>query len=512
MKLRTQILWLGIAGACVSTLVGAAGLMSVHDVVRAFDGAIYMGEAAQNSQSASMMNGAIRADVQKAMLGAIGRDKKQIADARKDLGQHVKSLKDALDGLKDSPLSAEAKAEIGKTIPLADAFMASAEKIVQLAASDTAAAAVVPEFQKLAASLEAQMALQVAAIQADQKRFSEDSRSILSNANYLVVGALLAASAGLVVGALAVARRISSPMTHAAKVSRRLATGDLTVEVLPSGNDETVTMLGALSEMRDNLSRMVAGIKSNASQVAAASAEIAQGNHDLSARTERQAGSLAATASSMKRLAQFVESNAASAAQATHLAIAASKVAAAGGPAAQGVADTMKAIDTGSTQISNIIGVIDGIAFQTNVLALNASVEAARAGDLGRGFSVVAAEVRSLATRAADAAKEIKKLIDESAQQVGLGSQLVGRAGDTMTEVVASVDGVTELMGRINEATNDQSAAVSKIGATVEEIDDVTQQNATLVEQMAAAASSLSGQANALVATVSEFRLAEGAT
>ena len=173
----------------------------------------------------------------------------------------------------------------------------------------------------------------------------------------------------------------------------------------------------------------------------------------------------------------------------------------------RGVIDAMKKIDNSAKQIANIIGVIDGIAFQTNVLALNASVEAARAGDMGRGFSVVAAEVRTLATRAADAAKEIKKLIETSSQQVSLGSKLVGQAGDTMIEVVTSVKGVTALMGEISDAITDQSSAVSDIGSSVVQIDDVTQQNAALVEQMAAAASSLTSQAEALVEVVSQFRL-----
>lgn len=511
MKLRTQILLIGLAGALVSALVGAVGLLSVQTLVNAFDGAVSMGNAAQNSQRASMMHGAIRGEVQRAMLGAIGRDKKQVTDAKKDLDAHVSNLKQSLLTLSQLELSNEAKSEIAKTIPLAESYSGSATRILELAATDTAAAAAIPEFQRLHGQLGVQMAAQVEAINADEKKFSDQSKRIVQRAAYVVVASLLIAAVALVLASLEVARRMAAPMTHAAEVSKRLAGGDLTVDVQPSGNEETIQMLGALSEMRHSLSGIVEIIKTNADQVAAASAEIAQGNHDLSNRTERQANSLASTTSSMKQLTENVENTASNAKQANELAIAACAVAEAGGQTVRGVINTMKKIDSSSKKIANIIGVIDGIAFQTNVLALNASVEAARAGDMGRGFSVVAAEVRSLATRAADAAKEIKKLIETSSQQVSLGSELVEQAGDTMIEVVRSVKGVTGLMGEISDAIADQSSAMSDIGNSVVQIDDVTQQNAALVEQMAAAASSLTNQAEALVQVVSQFRLRETA-
>ena len=509
MKLRTQILLIGLAGALVSALVGAVGLLSVRTLVNAYDGAVSMGNAAQNSQRASMMHGAIRGEVQRAMLGAIGRDKKQVADAKKDLDTHVANLKQSLTTLNGLELSPEAKSEIGKTTPLADSYSASAIRILELAATDTAAAAAVPEFQRLYGQLAIQMASQVEAINADEQRFSDQSKHIVQRAGYVVIASLLIAAVALVLASLEVARRMAAPMNHAVHVAQRLAGGDLTVEVVASGNEETVQMLGALSDMRLGLSATVATIKINADQVAAASAEIAQGNHDLSNRTERQANSLATTTSSMKQLTQAVENNSENAKQANELAIAACAVAEAGGQTVRGVIEAMKTIDLSAKKISNIIGVIDGIAFQTNVLALNASVEAARAGDMGRGFSVVAAEVRSLATRAADAAKEIKNLIEASSRQVGVGSKLVTQAGDTMNEVVTSVKGVTGLMGEISDAIADQSAAMSDIGDSVVQIDDVTQQNAALVEQMAAAASSLTGQAEALVEAVSQFRLSD---
>lgn len=509
MKLRTQILWIGISGAAVAVLVGAAGLASVHSLVKTFDGAVGMGHAAQSSQSASMMNGAVRADVQKALLGAIGRDTKQIEQARRDLELHVKTFNDAMQTLSTSPLSPEAMVIIDKTRPLGESFITSAQKIAQLAGVDTAAAAMVPDFQKLSAQLEEQMALQVSAIQNDQQRFTTDSERIVFRASALVVTALALGTLGLILGALAIARHLSAPMTYAAQVSRQLAQGELDVDIHPHGNHETLGMLTALRDMRAHLSDMVALVKLNANQVALASMEIAQGNQDLSQRTERQAGSLAATASAIKQLTDTVDRNASSAEQANRFAIAASGIAASGGAAVQGVVDTMRSIDESAKQIASIIGVIDNIAFQTNVLALNASVEAARAGELGRGFSVVAAEVRSLATRATSAAKEIKTLIAQSTSQVELGSQMVGKAGDTMVEVVSSIQGVTQMVGEIHAANAQQSTTMSSIGHAIQDIDDVTQRNAALVEQMAAAAAGLSGQAKVLVEAVGAFRLKE---
>lgn len=293
---------------------------------------------------------------------------------------------------------------------------------------------------------------------------------------------------------------------QAAWVAARIGAGDLTQEIALPHRDQH-SLMAAMKQMQDNLVQVVLAVRSGSEEVATASAEIAHGNHDLSARTEKQAAALEETAASMAELGSTVQHNADNAHQASALAQQASTVAMQGGEVVAQVVETMKGIHAASSKIADIIGVIDGIAFQTNILALNAAVEAARAGEQGRGFAVVASEVRALAGRSAAAAKEIKELIDTSVERVARGSALVDQAGSTMTEVVASIRRVTGIMGEISAANAAQTAGVSEVGAAVREMDQSTQQNAALVEQMAAAASSLQHQSNDLVGTVAQFKL-----
>ena len=307
-----------------------------------------------------------------------------------------------------------------------------------------------------------------------------------------------------------ITRLITRPMAQAVTAAERIANGDLTVELNPDGKDETAQLLQALSRMKDYLATVVGGVRQNAEGVATASAEIAQGNNDLSARTEQQASALEETAASMEELSATVKQNADSARQANQLAQSASTVAVRGGEVVGQVVETMKGINDASKKISDIISVIDGIAFQTNILALNAAVEAARAGEQGRGFAVVASEVRSLAGRSADAAKEIKTLINASVERVEQGTVLVDQAGATMTEVVGSIKRVTDLMGEISAASSEQASGVAQVGEAVTQMDQATQQNAALVEEMAAAASSLRTQAQELVGNVAVFKLSAG--
>lgn len=255
------------------------------------------------------------------------------------------------------------------------------------------------------------------------------------------------------------------------------------------------------------LTQVVRSVRENSENVATACTQIAQGNQDLSTRTEQQASALQVTASSMEQLGATVKQNAAGAIQANELALGASAIAAKGGDIVAEVVGTMKGINESSRKIADIIGVIDGIAFQTNILALNAAVEAARAGESGRGFAVVATEVRSLAGRSAEAAREIKRLIGVSVERVEQGSLLVDRAGSTMTEVVTSIRRVTDIMGEISAASAEQSIGVAQVGTAVGLMDASTQQNAALVEEMAAAATSLSTQADGLVQSVTAFKL-----
>ena len=291
-----------------------------------------------------------------------------------------------------------------------------------------------------------------------------------------------------------------------ALLANAIADADLSGSLAVRAGD-TTSVAAAMARMQQALTTIVSSVRGNANSVSTASAEIAQGNHDLSGRTEQQASALEQTAASMEQLSATVKQNADSARQANQLALNASTVAVQGGEVVAQVVDTMKGINESSRKISDIISVIDGIAFQTNILALNAAVEAARAGEQGRGFAVVASEVRSLAGRSADAAKEIKSLINASVQRVEQGSALVDQAGATMAEVVDSIRRATDLMGEISAASNEQSLGVSQIGEAVTQMDQVTQQNAALVEEMASAASSLRDQAQDLVQTVSVFKL-----
>jgi len=293
------------------------------------------------------------------------------------------------------------------------------------------------------------------------------------------------------------------------EVAARVADGDLSVQ-LPLRSGDSSSVMANLARMQAALVKVVSTVRTGSESVSTASFEIAQGNQDLSSRTESQASALEQTAASMEELSSTVKQNADNARQANQLAQNASSVAVKGGEMVAQVVDTMKGINESSRKISDIISVIDGIAFQTNILALNAAVEAARAGEQGRGFAVVATEVRALAGRSADAAKEIKTLISASVERVEHGTGLVDQAGATMTEVVGAIRRVNDIMGEISAASNEQSQGVGQVGEAIQQMDQVTQQNAALVEEMAAAASSLRTQAQDLVGTVAVFKLAAG--
>jgi methyl-accepting chemotaxis protein len=309
-----------------------------------------------------------------------------------------------------------------------------------------------------------------------------------------------------------VLRSIQGPIQGCTALAQRVAAGDLAARRRegPRRGDSIGELEQALADMQDTLVDIVGKVRRNAEGVALASAEIAQGNNDLSSRTEQQASALEQTAASMEELSGTVRQNAENARQGNQMARKASDVATMGGEVVGRVEGTMRGIHEASRKIADIIGVIDSIAFQTNILALNAAVEAARAGEQGRGFAVVASEVRNLAGRAAQAAREIKVLIDDSVQRVEQGTALVGQAGVTMAQVVGAIRQVTDIMGEISAASSEQSSGVAQVGEAVTQMDQATQQNAALVEQSAAAAESLKSQAQQLVQAVAVFRLAHG--
>ncbi|HLL13245.1 MAG TPA: methyl-accepting chemotaxis protein, partial [Rubrivivax sp.] len=327
----------------------------------------------------------------------------------------------------------------------------------------------------------------------------------------LTVTGLIGGFAALALWVIVVVTRTTTgALTQAVAATQALARGDLTHRVEVTTNDEVGELLTAVQTSMARLAEVVVGIKSTSESVSTAAVQIAQGNLDLSQRTEEQASNLQQTAASMEELTSTVQSTADAAREASTLAGAASEVAARGGEVVSRVVKTMDEITASSRQISDIIGVIDGIAFQTNILALNAAFEAARAGEQGRGFAVVASEVRSLAQRSAEAAKQIKTLIGASVERVETGSRLVGDAGTTMSDIVARVQRVTQLIAEIGAATSEQSGGIGQVSDAVGQLDQVTQQNAALVEESAAAADSLKQQALKLVNAVSVFNVGHG--
>ena len=366
-----------------------------------------------------------------------------------------------------------------------------------------------PAVLKFQQALDEALALQVLE---DQAQYKASDASYKSARNLLLIIDLLAIALAGAFGWVvtrSITKQLGGEPQAASELAHKVSQGDMTAQVALASGDST-SLMAELKVMQEGLIRVVSAVRAGSESVATASAEIAQGNNDLSARTEQQASALEETAASMEQLASAVQQNADNARQANQLAHNASTVAEQGGEVVGQVVETMKGINDSSRKIADIISVIDGIAFQTNILALNAAVEAARAGEQGRGFAVVASEVRSLAGRSADAAKEIKTLINASVLRVEQGTALVDRAGATMAEVVTSIKRVTDIMGEISSASTEQASGVAQVGEAVTQMDQVTQQNAALVEEMAAAASSLKSQANELVQSVAVFKLGAG--
>ncbi|HDR2722948.1 TPA: methyl-accepting chemotaxis protein [Enterobacter asburiae] len=335
----------------------------------------------------------------------------------------------------------------------------------------------------------------------------EDSNSSYSQAIWVLISVLIAVLVVIVAVWLNIKQTLISPLNRLIDNIRHIASGDLVKRIEVQGTNEMGELADSLRHMQSELVRTVGDVRNGANAIYSGASEIAMGNNDLSSRTEQQAASLEETAASMEQLTATVKQNAENARQASHLALSASETAQKGGKVVDNVVQTMRDIAGSSQKIADIISVIDGIAFQTNILALNAAVEAARAGEQGRGFAVVAGEVRNLAQRSAQAAREIKSLIEDSVGRVEVGSTLVESAGETMGEIVNAVTRVTDIMGEIASASDEQSRGIDQVGLAVAEMDRVTQQNASLVEESAAAAAALEEQASRLTQAVAVFRI-----
>ena len=437
-------------------------------------------------------------------------DPAEIETEIKKIGAARAQYNAAWDALQKTPAGPEAMAIRAKLLAAQQRTRPLNDKVVQLARVNDDQQAIRVLIQDAGPATTAWQAAIVEDIDmqlASNKQAVAQAATAYASMRLLVLS--LATAAIAIGAALAwfVTRSITAPTRAAVQVAQAVAAGDLTSRIEVHSSDETGMLMQALKQMNDSLIAIVGNVRGGTELIATASSQIAAGNLDLSSRTEEQASSLEETASSMEELTSTVKQNSENAHQANLLAQTASAVALRGGAVVAQVVATMSSINASSTRIVDIIGVIDGIAFQTNILALNAAVEAARAGEQGRGFAVVASEVRSLAQRSAEAAREIKALIHDSVKQVDDGARLVDEAGSTMNDIVDSVKRVTDIIGDITIASQEQTAGIEQINVAITQMDTVTQQNASLVEEAAAASESLHEQAGALAQAVCVFKM-----
>jgi methyl-accepting chemotaxis protein len=445
----------------------------------------------------------------------LARNDKELKRALAAITEKHELIAATMDAYRNGLLTSEDRARYAKVPPLFATFWAVAAEDIKLIQDGQKAEALaflvdrtVPARTELLAALRDTVKFQEGALRSELSEVVDEAQRTL----VMLVALVAVAIAGLGLLSWHVAGLLGRRVAVSRAVAERVRDGDLTVEVRDDARDEFSPLLAALGDMQGSLSRVVSGVRANSDSVASASDQIAQGSLALSRRTEKQAGALQQTAATMEELSTTVRNNADHTQHARQLALGASAVAARGCEVVGRVVATMKGIDGSSRKIADIIAVIDGIAFQTNILALNAAVEAARAGEQGRGFAVVAGEVRNLAQRSAQAAREIKTLITDSVEQVGQSSALVGQAGSTMEEIVAAIGRVVDIVAEISAATAEQSNGISQVGHAVAQMDQSTQQNSALVEQSTAAAESLKRQAAQLVQAVAVFKQDEAVT
>jgi len=508
-KLGTR---LGLGFAVVLAMMAAMLLLSVSGLSRLGGEADkIVGKDWAKAEAAATVNTLVRANARRTMELFFAKDKAQLDRTRQFIESNKLQISEALATLDKLVYLPEGKSLLERVKRSRAAYVGSFSAVDRLigegqrdAATQLLLTETLPAIDVLQADVAAMTKLQNALVDASGAKIAGD---IVATERLMLALGSAAMLAGLGL-AWALTRSITVPINEAVAFAETVATGDLSVRIEIKGKDETARLLHALQAMAASLSATVSQVRQSSDSIATASSQIASGNADLSQRTEEQAANLQQTAASMEQLTGTVRSNADTARQASQLAGSASDVATRGREVVGEVVQTMQDINASSRRIVDIIGVIDGIAFQTNILALNAAVEAARAGEQGRGFAVVAAEVRSLAQRSAQAAKEIKTLINDSVERVEKGSQLVGSAGRTMGDIVTQVKRVSDLIAEISASTQEQTTGIGQVGSAVQQLDQVTQQNAALVEESAAAADSLGQQAAELVRSVGVFRIA----
>ena len=508
MSIKFRLVALSMISILFLLIIGASSLWSEYEMSGALRKNSIATAALRNHMEADMMHDALRADILAATLAATLKQADQRKPIEQALAEHLKLFQDALKANEELALTANIAQSIAQVRPLVDAYLKASQAGVALAFdSPDRSEANMAKFMEIYFAVEKEMAALSDLIEKNSTDTVSSAQADAERLKQLIMGVLLVSVLCASLIAAATIRSITSPLNAAVKVAQTVAAGDLSSRIEVKSKDETGQLFQALKDMNDSLANIVGQVRTGTDTIATASSQIAAGNMDLSSRTEEQASSLEETAASMEELTSIVKQNADNARQANQLAVSASSVAVRGGSVVSQVVDTMGAINASSKKIVDIIGVIDGIAFQTNILALNAAVEAARAGEQGRGFAVVAAEVRNLAQRSAAAAKEIKTLIGDSVDKVEEGSKQVAEAGRTMDEIVDSVKRVTDIMAEITAASQEQTQGIEQINQAITQMDQVTQQNAALVEEAAAAAQSLQEQASGLSQVVSVFRL-----
>jgi methyl-accepting chemotaxis protein len=495
--------------AVVLTTVGAMRLQQVVGATSQMDEAARKNRLAEQWHANSRVN---RALIDARLRALNADDLKEINARMKANSADISKIQQEIETLVLLPTGKALLAEIAGRRKV---YVAARDKVFALKDGGTASP---DEVRRLAdgTMLPAVLAYDdaVRRLSAHQKRMFDEARDhvaeVASGGRLLLTG--FGALAVLLGAALAwwLTRSITVPLRQAVALADAVARGDLSTRVEVTSGDEAGALMAALNTMNERLNALVAQVRGGADSITTAAVQVAAGNLDLSSRTEQQAGALEESASALEQLTGTVRNNADNARQGSELAAGASSVAVRGGAVVEQVVATMGEIDESARRIVDIISVIDGIAFQTNILALNAAVEAARAGEQGRGFAVVAGEVRTLAQRSATAAKEIKALIDTSVEKVGNGTRLVGEAGATMKEVVASVQRVTGIMSEISAASNEQRIGIEQVNGAIAQMDQVTQQNAALVEEAAAATGAMQEQAQSLARAVSAFKLDAG--
>jgi methyl-accepting chemotaxis protein len=508
MKLKTQLLGFGLVGALLASLVGGFGLAGSQRQSRALEDVLGAAEAVRKSMDADMMHDAVRADVLAALLGANQGDKAGRDAAAKDLDEHAARLLGALADIGKRELAAPVRTQLAQTVPLAREYVDAAHQVMQAAGDKPgAAAAPMATFSTRFDVMEKRMEQLGDAIEARAGLAATEGGRAAALATTWIGLSLLAALAASVLAALAMARSLTRPLEQAVQVADRIAEGDLTRSVPGSDSFEVNQLMLALERMQAKLSGLTLHVRERAEKVATASTQVRANSDTLIGNTQVHAATMGDSTVELQRISAEIQTNLQQTRQANSLADGAAEVAGRGGQVVSQVVETMRGINSTSRRIHDIIGVIDGIAFQTNILALNAAVEAARAGEQGRGFAVVASEVRSLAQRSATAAREIKALISASVEHVEHGSSLVDNAGSTMQEIVTAIHQVRDIMERLSADSQSHADGIDGVQRTVTRLDGATRDNAGLVEESARSAASLADQAGELMAAVASFKL-----